>query len=188
MTGGVRTKGEGCGPNGLAAIVFTVLAALGLSLPPAFGTTVRRLGLAELVPASESIVLGKVEASRSYWQGKQIYTEVTVAVTRSLKGTRSGRLTFVQLGGRVDQPVPLEMTLPGAPIHRVGDEAYFFLQAGRPGERVIVGLFRGHVPLRRDDRGEYVLFDGSRKAPAGFEEDIRRQMAGQKQDPRGDAR
>ncbi|MEK7282539.1 MAG: hypothetical protein AAB249_01905, partial [Acidobacteriota bacterium] len=128
MTGGVGTKGEGCGPNGLAAIVFTVLAALGLSLPPAFGTTVRRLGLAELVPASESIVLGKVEASRSYWQGKQIYTEVTVAVTRTLKGARSGKLTFIQLGGRVEQPVPLEMALPGAPIHRVGDEAYFFLQ------------------------------------------------------------
>ena len=109
MTGRVSTKGEGCGPNGLAAIVFTVLAALGLSFPPAFGTTVRRLGLADLVPASESIVLGKVEASRSYWQGKQIYTEVTVAVTRSLKGARRGRLTFVQLGGRVDQPVPLEM-------------------------------------------------------------------------------
>ena len=185
--GGVSADGRRFGPNGLAATVFTVIAILGLSAP-AFCTTVRRLGLAEMVPVSEAIVLGRVEASRTYWQGKQIYTEVTLAVTRSLKGAGGRTLTFVQLGGRVEQPVPLEMTVPGAPIHRVGDEAYFFLQPGRPGERIIVGLFRGHVPLRRDERGEYVLFDGTRKAPAGFEEEIRRQLAGQKQESRGDAR
>jgi hypothetical protein len=187
MTGREKTVvGEKCGPNRLAAMVFTALAAFCFALP-AFATTVRRLGLAELVQASESIVLGRVEASRSYWQGKQIYTEVTVSVRRSLKGPRTGTLTFVQFGGRVEKPVPLEMVLPGAPIHRIGDEAYFFLQAGRPGERVIVGLFRGHVPLHRDEQGEYLLFDGARKVPAGFEEEIRRHMTGQKQDPRGDA-
>ena len=186
MMGGIKTDGRISRPNSLAATAFTVIAILGLC-SPAFSTTVRRLGLAEMVPASESIVLGRVEASRTYWQGKQIYTEVTLSVTRSLKGAGGRTLTFVQLGGRVEQPVPLEMTVPGAPIHRVGDEAYFFLQPGRPGERIIVGLFRGHVPLRRDERGEYVLFDGSRKAPAGFEEEIRRQVAGQKQESRGDA-
>lgn len=186
MRSGARLSGKGFVLNGLASKVFTVFAAICLS-HPAFATTVRRLGLKDLVPASESIVLGKVEATRSYWQGKQIYTEVTVAVTRSIKGPRFATMTFVQLGGRVEQPVPLEMTLPGAPIHRVGDQAYFFLQPGRPGDRVIVGLFRGHVPLRRDGRGEYVLFDGARKAPAQFEEEIRRQMAGQKQENPGDA-
>ena|SRR5882672_7203903 len=170
----------------LAATVFAGLVGFCLALP-AFATTVRRLGLAEMVPASESIVLGRVEATRSYWQGKQIYTEVTLAVRRSLKGPRTGSLTFVQLGGRVDKPVPVEMVLPGAPIHRVGDEAYFFLQPGRPGERIIVGLFRGHVPLHHDEQGEYILFDGARKVPAGFEEEIRRQAAEQKQDPPGGA-
>ena len=170
----------------LASTVFAGAVTLCLALP-AFATTVRRLGLAEMVPASESIVLGKVEATRSYWQGKQIYTEVTLSVRRSLKGPRTSTLTFVQLGGRVENPVPVEMVLPGAPIHRVGDEAYFFLQPGRPGERIIVGLFRGHVPLRRDEQGEYLLFDGARKTPAGFEEEVRRHIAGQKQDPPGGA-
>lgn len=173
-------------PKRLASTVFAGVVALCLALP-AFATTVRRMGLPELVPASESIVLGRVEATRSYWQGKQIYTEVTLSVRRSLKGPRTGTLTFVQLGGSVEKPVPLEMVLPGAPIHRVGDEAYFFLQPGRPGERIIVGLFRGHVPLHRDEQGEYVIFDGARRVPAGFEEEIRRQVAAQKQDPHGDA-
>lgn len=187
MTGRVETGfRKACVPKRLAATVFAGVAAFSLALP-AFATTVRRLSLAELVPASESIVLGRVESSRSYWQGKQIYTEVTLSVLRTLKGPRTGTLTFVQLGGRVETPVPLEMVLPGAPIHRVGDEAYFFLQPGRPGERIIVGLFRGHIPLHRDDQGEFLLFDGARKVPAGFEEEIRRQVTGQKQDPRGAA-
>ena len=173
-------------PKRLASKVLAGAVGLCLALP-AFATTVRRLGLAELVPASESIVLGRVEATRSYWQGKQIYTEVTLSVRRSLKGARTGTLTFVQLGGRVENPVPVEMVLPGAPIHRIGDEAYFFLQPGRPGERIIVGLFRGHVPLHRDEQGEFLLFDGARKVSAGFEEEIRRQVTGQKQDPRGAA-
>jgi len=173
-------------PKRLASTVFAGVVALCLAVP-AFATTVRRMGLPELVPASESIVLGRVEGTRSYWQGKQIYTEVTLSVRRSLKGPRTASLTFVQLGGRVDNPVPVEMVLPGAPIHRVGDEAYFFLQPGRPGERIIVGLFRGHVPLHRDELGEFVQFDGARKVPAGFEEEIRRQAAHQKQDPPGGA-
>lgn len=188
MTGRAKTGvGLRFAPNRLGSTVFAAVVLFCLALP-AFATTVRRLGLAEMVPASESIVLGRVEASRSYWQGKQIYTEVTLSVRRSLKGQRGGTVTFVQLGGRVEEPVPVEMVLPGAPIHHVGDEAYFFLQPGRPGERLIVGLFRGRVPLRRDEQGEFVLFGGARKVPAGFEEEIRRQMTGQKQDPRGDAR
>jgi len=187
MTGRLETRvRKVCVLKLLAATVFAGAAAFCLALP-AFATTVRRLGLPELVPASESIVLGRVEATRSYWQGKQIYTEVTLSVRRSLKGPRTASLTFVQLGGRVESPVPVEMVLPGAPIHRVGDEAYFFLQPGRPGERIIVGLFRGHVPLHRDEQGEYLMFDGARKVPAGFEEEIRRQATGQKQDPRGGA-
>lgn len=187
MTGYVETGArKACVPKRLAATVFAGMVGFCLALP-VFATTVRRLGLAEMVPASESIVLGRVDATRSYWQGKQIYTEVTLSVRRSLKGPRTGTLTFVQLGGSVEKPVPLEMVLPGAPIHRVGDEAYFFLQPGRPGERIIVGLFRGHVPLHRDEQGEYVIFDGARRVPAGFEEEIRRQVAAQKQDPHGDA-
>jgi len=102
-----------------------------------------------------------------------------------LKGPRADKVLFLQLGGRVEAPVPLVMTVPGAPIHRVGDEAYFFLQPGKPGDRVIVGLSEGHVPLRRDDQGEYVVSGGSRKPPAQFEEEIRRQIAGQKQDRGG---
>ncbi len=142
-------------------------------------TTVVRMNLPQVVAASETIVHGRVESVRSQWQGNRIFTEVSVSVARSLKGSSAPRVTFVQLGGRVETPVPLEMNVPGAPVHRVGDEAFYFLQSGGPGKTIIVGLFRGHVQVQHDDRGAYVNLDGSRKTPAEFEEEIRRLVAGQ---------
>jgi len=167
-----------------AVAVFLALASLLMSLP-VLATTVRRLGMEEIVGAADTIVEGRVLSIRSFWQDRLIYTEVIVAVGRTLKGPRADTVRFVQLGGRVDGPVPLETTVPGAPIYRVGDEAYFFLEPGRPGDRIVVGLFQGHVPLRRDAQGEYVGAGSARRSPAQFEEEIRRHMAGQKQDRTG---
>jgi hypothetical protein len=143
---------------------------------------VRHLGLEEIIGASDTILQGRVESVRSYWHGRQIETEVGIAVSRGLKGPRATRVTFLQVGGRVDSPVPMEMTVPGAPIFRVGDQAYFFLQSGQAGERHVVGLFQGYVPVRHDAQGDFVLLGGARKSPAAFEEEIRRRMAGQTTD------
>lgn len=176
------------GRKGARAAVFLILTFVCLTSAPVLASTVRHLGLKDIVGAADTIVEGRVESIRSFWQGKQIYTEVTVGVTRALKGARAERLTFVQVGGRVNSPVPLEMTVPGAPIFVVGDEAYFFLQPGKSGERYVVGLFQGHVPLRHDSRGDFVVFGGARKLQVEFEEEIRREMAGQRQDPSGGSR
>src|SRR5438046_10695761 len=75
-----------------------LLASLTLASMPAFATTVRHLDLKEIVGASDTIVQGRVESMRSFWQGKQIHTEVRVKVSRTLKGTRGDRLTFLQAG------------------------------------------------------------------------------------------
>ena len=178
----VRVASAHHGRNGLRVAVLLILTSLRIASLPSFATTVKHLELKDIVGASDTIVQGRVESMRSFWQGRQIRTEVRVAVSRALKGPRGDRLTFLQTGGRVESPVPLEMTVPGAPIFRVGDEAYFFLQPGNRGERYVVGLFQGHVPLRHDARGDFVVFGGARQSPAQFEEAIRRQMAGQKQD------
>jgi hypothetical protein len=164
------------------AVAASVVLVCFLASGPLLATTVKRLGLEELIDAADTIVEGRVESIRSFWQGRQICTEVTVGVSRALKGARRDRLTFIQVGGRVDTPVPLEMTVPGAPIYRIGDEAYFFLEPAGPGERIVVGLFQGRVPVRRDARGEYVGGRGARRSPAQFDEEIRRLLAGQKPD------
>jgi hypothetical protein len=181
----MRVASVHSGRKGVRVAVFVLLASLLLAWIPVLATTVKHLGLKDIVGASDAIVAGRVESTRSFWRGKQIYTEVGLAVSRVLKGPREERLTFLQAGGRVESPVPLEMTVPGSPIFPVGDEAYFFLQAGNTGERYVVGLFQGHVPLRHDVRGDFVVFGGARRSPAEFEELIRREMAGQKHDTPG---
>jgi len=141
------------------------------------------MSLEEIAGASSDVVRGRVESTRSFWEGKQIWTEVTLTVGRAYKGKAAGRVTFLQLGGQVSTPVPLEMTVAGAPVHRIGDEGFYFLEPGSPGRRIIVGLFRGHVPLRRDAGGEFIQFDGRRLQPHQFEDEIRRALAAQERGP-----
>ncbi len=146
---------------------------------PAAATTLARMNLDRIVAASDTIVEGRVESIRSFWQGKQILTEVGLSVSQSLKGEAAKRLVFVQLGGSVSSPVPVTMTVPGAPIHAVGDEGFYFLQPGAPGQRIVVGLSLGRMPIRRDDRGTYLMHEGRRLTPPEFADEVRRILAGQ---------
>jgi hypothetical protein len=164
-------------------VALTLLLLGSFAVGPALATLVRQMSLEEIVGVSRNIVRGRVESTRTFWEGRQIWTEVTLAVGRAYKGRAAGRITFLQLGGRVESPVPLEMNVPAAPIHNVGDEAFYFLEPGAPGQRIIVGLFRGHVPVRRDDAGEYIQHDGRRLAPHQFEDEIRRALAAQSHGP-----
>ena len=162
----------------LAAGILLGLPALAVLTP---ATTIRRMTLPQVVEASETILEGRVDSVRSYWEGSQILTEVRLTVGRSFKGIGApgSRVSFVQLGGRVTSPVPLDMVVPGAPVHQVGDQGFYFLQGGAPGQRVIVGLSRGHVPVRRDAQGPFVTFDGVRRTPGEFADAIRAALAGQ---------
>ena len=160
-----------------------VLAALALlaSIPAGdvSATSIRKVTLRQMVDASDTIVQGRVEGVRSFWQGSQILTEVTLAVSQSLKGSGGASLTFLQVGGRVEAPVPIEVTVPGAPLHRIGERGFYFLEPGSPGHKMIVGLWRGRVPVLHDQAGDYVPFDEERRAPSDFAEEIRRLVAGQ---------
>jgi hypothetical protein len=141
------------------------------------------MSLEEIVGVSQDVVRGRVESTRSFWEGKQIWTEVTLTVGRAYKGKAAGRMIFQQLGGQVSSPVPLEMAVPGAPVHRVGDEGFYFLEPGSRGRKIIVGLYRGLVPVRRDAGGDHILFEGRRLAPHQFEDEIRRALAAQERGP-----
>jgi hypothetical protein len=136
-------------------------------------TSIRQMSLREMADGSDTIVQAKVQGVRSFWSGKKILTEVTLGVSQSLKGSSGPSLTFLQLGGTVEKPVPLTMTVPGADIFRVGEEGFFFLQPGAPGQKIIVGLSLGHILVLRDAAGDFVTFEGRRHSPSDFAEVIR---------------
>jgi len=174
---GLRRPGSGR----WRAILGVVTGLLLLPVAIAHATTVRRLDLPAMSRAADTIVEGRVEGVRSYWEGNRIWTEVRIAVTRAHKGSPDGIVTVLQLGGRVESPVPVAMTVPGAPEHRIGDEGFFFLEPIAPGQakKMIVGLFQGRVLLRKDDRGPFVSVGGKRQMPGELADSIRRLLAGQ---------
>jgi len=155
------------------------MAAALLLTAPVAATTIRNLKLEEVVAAADTVVHGRVEKVVSFWEGAQLYTEVTLRVERGLKGARAERVAFVQPGGTVMEPVPVTVTVPGAPVHRVGDEGFYFLEPGSPGRRILVGLNLGRIPVLQGPQGAYVAHGGRSRAPADFEEDVRRIVAGQ---------
>jgi hypothetical protein len=65
----------------------------------------------------------------------------------------------------------------------VGDDAYFFVERGKDGQRVLVGLSRGHAPVRQGPDGAYVIVGGRKLAPAALDDEIRRIVAGQPAKP-----
>ena len=170
-----------------------VLTRVGLRFAPpllllalfshATATMLVHLGLDKMASAADTIVEGRVEAVRSFWQGRQIVTEVTLSVSRVLKGTPGVKVRFLQVGGSVQTPVPATMTVPGAPVHNIGDEGFYFLEPGAPGQKIVVGLSQGRVPERRDAAGLFVGFEGKRQTPGQFADDVRRALAGQPPEP-----
>src|SRR3989442_2270226 len=120
-----------------APVVAAFLTFVGfLVSTPVLATTVKHLDLGEIIEAADTIVEGRVDSIRSFWQGRQIYTEVSVRVARALKGPRQDGLPFLQAGGGGATPGADQRTVPGAPVYRVGAGAYFFLRPGRPGARL----------------------------------------------------
>jgi hypothetical protein len=179
MITSVPVAGRPVRPGRRAHAALLAALLVPASVLPAAATTLVRLSLDQITAASDTIVEGRVVSVRSYWQGKQILTEVGLSVAQSLKGPGASRLSFVQVGGSVSAPVPVMMTVPGAPIHAVGDEGFYFLQPGAPGQRIIVGLSLGRVPIRRDGQGPFIIHQGRRFAPSEFADEVRRILAGQ---------
>lgn len=69
----------------------------------ASATTLRRMGLEELVAGNKSIVVGQVLDARSYWNKEKtfILTDVRIAVNDVLKGNVQDEVTVTLMGGRV---------------------------------------------------------------------------------------
>jgi len=137
-----------------------LLALMTSSLTQA--TLVVPLDTNQMTDRAHWIGVGTCTSVRSAWEGKQVWTEVAFRVERAIKGGTQADLTLRQLGGRVNQPVPVVMQVAGAVEFRVGETDLLFLEAGPDGSRRLVGFSQGRVPLHRDEAGELRTGDGER--------------------------
>jgi hypothetical protein len=126
---------------------------LGALLPgPAGATSAKKLSLGELSRGSERIVLADVEDASSRWDGKEIYTYVTLRVTEGVKGAkRHETITVRQIGGQVGT---IASIVAGTPSFRKGESVVVFLSAkDRTGHPWVMGLQQGKYTVESDGKG-----------------------------------
>lgn len=126
-----------------------LLSLAAFAAAPSAATTFRHLDLAGLAQGSATIVIGTVESTRTYWNpGRtRLFTDVTVQVTRELKGDESERLTLTQLGGELDG---IKVEVPGAPLFREREEAVLFVWRDERGRAQVNGLGQGKFDIVDD--------------------------------------
>lgn len=137
------------------------LALTALALGPARATLLVPLDLDQMTERAHWIGVGTCTSVRSFWVGKQIWTEVSFRVDRPLKGSAGPEVRLRLLGGQVDHPVPVAMRVAGAPEFEVGETDLLFVERDPDGANRLVGFSQGRMPLRRDASGNLRAADGS---------------------------
>lgn len=136
-----------------------LIAAATLLTPSASATTMIRLTVEEMTVRATDVLVGTVTRVESHWTDDhaQILTYVTVADTETLKGELHGQVTFVQLGGQVDDRL---MLVVGAPQFEVNQRVCVFLSQMATRQRLAVntdrwlmGLSQGVWLMTEDQNG-----------------------------------
>lgn len=129
-------------------LVFSLIVAAGwvsvVDATQVLQRTPRQLG-----EQSELVVRGKVVDVRSHWNDKRtkIYTTTRVAVDESYKGTESGTVELVQMGGVVDK---VKVTVHGSLEWRAGEEVLLFLESPDGRSYQVSGFSQGKFNIERN--------------------------------------
>ena len=133
-------------PFGIGAFVLAFALGLGLART-AEATVAVSLPLPDLTARSSDVVHGVVVATKSAWEGGQIYTTTHVDVLETVKGEQRHRTIWVkQLGGQVGN---LAMRISGQAAFEVGEEVVLFVKPG-PVAREVVGMAQGKWLVKVD--------------------------------------
>ena len=148
------------------------LAAALLFVAGATASTVAPRNVVHLIDDAQDIVVGSVTAVTDGVDPKGVpYTEVTLAVGETLRGSQGDTMSFRQFGLLAPRVLPNGKTLyavrpPGWPQYTTGERVLLFLTrpASQTGLRTTVGLEQGKFAITnnvlRSVATEGALFDG----------------------------
>ncbi len=155
----------------VAVRALALAAVLATAAPPTHATTVRRIGLPEMVERARHVVLVRAldNEVRTDPDTLHHHTVTRFQVLEAAKGPRRPGEIFELsvLGGHAPGSI-YETTMPGAPRFEVGEELVLFTRPSRsgPGEHIL-GFFQGAVRLRLDEEGNRVLVSAPPDLVAG---------------------
>jgi hypothetical protein len=157
---------------------FLAPVALLLSLganPPASGTTLMRMSLAQISQAAQVIVRARCIGSSTGWDAGEIWTFTSFKIEETWHGSAPAQVSVRLLGGRVGN---ITSTVSGVPRFSPGEEVVLFLVPTPRGDFSIVSWEQGTFRIRRDvrtgeemaaqDTADFAVFD---PAARGFETD-----------------
>jgi len=135
----------------LLLVCFQVVGVMSVD-----ATKVKQRNIAELIALGEQIIVGEVVSVTDGFDAKNVpYTEVTVEVRETAKGTATGTYTFRQWGLLAPRDMGngltnLSVTLDGWPTFAQGEDVVLFLykEAKLTGLRTTVGLFQGKFTIK----------------------------------------
>lgn len=152
-------------------VALTIFAIVSI----AYGTTVKKTNLVELVTQADRIFVGKIinVADGIDPNSDAPYTEITLRLSDKIKGNFPGEVfTFRQFGLIKPRPTAdgkytnLMVTPPGFPTYTVGEEVLLFLckEGSITGFCSPIGLLQGKFVIK-DSRivngvGNHELFEG----------------------------
>ena len=135
---------------------MTVLLLAGVGVPVLDSgleaTTVKRFSLEQMVHGSQRIMLGRCVSRQTYWNKNRtrIYTATRFEVTEDLKGESRRTATVVTVGGTIDG---MTLVVSGTPQFREQEEVLLFLEAGKSGNWILMGLSQGMFRITADRGG-----------------------------------
>ena len=126
---------------------FTTLCALMASLTAGNGlaTTLELLGFDGLIDKATQVVRGRIGSCEGTYRGSMIYTQCTVQILETMKGTPAAQTRISGPGGKVGR---VRQSIAGAPQFRVGSEYVLFLWTGSSGITQIMGLSQGKFEVQ----------------------------------------
>lgn len=100
--------------QGLSSLLFFILLCMA---SPTWSTSVLQLDLQETVDQADLIVMSHCTKIESVWIDHTLFTRYTMAVDETVNGEEYDAVQVMVPGGiDLNRPVPIAMSVPGAPV------------------------------------------------------------------------
>jgi hypothetical protein len=137
----------------LAALVLTC-ASFAASYPPTRATTLKRMSVADLSRAADTVIRARCVTNSTRWDAGEIWTFTTFDIEETWKGSAPAQITVRLLGGRTED---FTSTVSGVPRFYSGEELILFLERTPAQDFSIVSWMQGTFRIAHSATGEEIV-------------------------------
>ncbi len=113
--------------QGAVMSAMILLALLCLCTTSAMAVYMKKLSIEEMVKKADVICIGTVAKKESRWVSGHIETTMTINVSEYLKGNIGSVVEITQMGGVLEEPIPIAQHVTGMPEFYTNEEVLLFL-------------------------------------------------------------